>query len=243
MSASPEIHCQDHPAEWGTDPPTEGIIRHGELQTDYRQQIQRTHDDDRDEYRAKLRDHLADFEVALLHYCVTCNHVHLFVDAGERMEISGLMRTMAGEFAGAYNRRKERLNAFWGDNFHATLVEEGQYLWRCLCYIELNMVRCRSADHPRSWDWLGFHEIVGQRQRYRLLDLDRLCWRLRTDSLPELRKNLEAALGQLIAHEQMRREPCWTEGLAVGSAGFLERIKPLILSRQETELAQTDQEI
>jgi putative transposase len=198
---------------------------------------------DRDEYRAKLRDHLADFEVALLDYCITCNHVHLLLDAGERMEISGLMRTVAGEFARAYNRRKERLNAFWGDNFHATLVEEGQYLWRCLCYIEPNMVRCRRVDHPRAWEWLGFHEIMGQRQRYRLLDLDRLCWRLRTDSLPELRKNLEAALGQLIAHEQMRREPCWTEGLAVGSAGFLERIKPLILSRQETELVQTDREL
>jgi hypothetical protein len=29
-------------------------------------------------------------------------------------------------------RRKGRTNAVWGDNFHATLVEEGRYLWRCL---------------------------------------------------------------------------------------------------------------
>jgi hypothetical protein len=35
----------------------------------------------------------------------------------------------------------------------------------------------------------------------------------------------------------------WTEGLAVGSAGFVERIRPLILSRQETELLQQDREI
>lgn len=33
------------------------------------------------------------------------------------------------------------------------------------------------------------------------------------------------------------------EGLAVGSADFLEEIKPLILSRQETELVQTEGEI
>jgi len=134
------------------------------------------------------------------------------------MEISGLMRTVAGEFARGYNRRKNRLNAFWGDNFHATLVEEGQYLWRCLCYIELNMVRCRKVAHPRDWPWLGYHEIMGQRQRYRLLDVERLCWRLRTDSLPDLQKNLETTLGQLIAQGQMKREPCWSEGLAVGSS-------------------------
>jgi len=198
---------------------------------------------DRDEYRARLRDHLADFEVALLDYCITSNHVHLLLDAEERMEISGLMRTVAGEFARAYNRRKKRLNAFWGDNFHATLVEEGRYLWRCLCYIELNMVRCRKVAHPREWSWVGYHEIMGQRQRYRLLDVERLCWRLQTDSLPDLQKNLEASLRQMIAEDQMKREPRWSEGLAVGSSGFVERIEPLMLSRQETELVQSADEI
>lgn len=198
---------------------------------------------DRHGYRAKLRDHLREFEVALLDYCITSNHVHLLLDAEERSQISGLMRTVAGEFARAYNRRKGRRNAFWGDNFHATLVEEGVYLWRCLCYIELNMVRCGRVVHPGEWDWLGYPEIMGQRQRYRVLDLDRLCWRLQADTLREVRHHLEAALREQIAQEQFKREPCWREGLAVGSADFLERIRPLILSRQETELIQHDQEI
>jgi putative transposase len=198
---------------------------------------------DRDGYRARLRDHLRAFAVALLDYCITSNHVHLLMDAEERSQISGLMRTVAGEFARAYNRRKERMNAFWGDNFHATLVEEGSYLWRCLCYIELNMVRCGRVAHPREWDWLGYHEIMGQRQRYRVLDLDRLCWRLQAGSLTDVGNHLEAALGEQIAQEQFKREPCWTEALAVGGTGFLERIRPLILSRQETELVQQDPEI
>ena len=122
-------------------------------------------------------------------------------------------------------------------------MEEGTYLWRCLCYIELNMVRCGRVAHPYEWVWLGYQEIMGQRQRYRLLDLNRLCWRLPTDSLAEVQKNFQAALGDLIAREQLKREPFWTEGLAVGSAGFLERIRPLILSQQETELVQRDQEV
>ena len=67
---------------------------------------------DRDAYRAKLRDHLPEFGVALLDYCITSNHLPLLLDAKERSEISGLMRTVAGEFARAYNRRKERMNAF-----------------------------------------------------------------------------------------------------------------------------------
>jgi hypothetical protein len=59
------------------------------------------------------------------------------------------MRKVAGEFARAYNRRKGRPKAFWGDNFHGALVENGRYLWRCLCYVELNMVCCGAVSHPR----------------------------------------------------------------------------------------------
>src|SRR5206468_4685858 len=91
---------------------------------------------------ARARAYLRQFDVSVLDYCVTSNHVHLLVDASDRPEVSGFMREVASEFARAYNQRKDRANAFWGDNYHATLVEDGEYLWQCLCYIELNMVRC-----------------------------------------------------------------------------------------------------
>jgi len=37
-------------------------------------------------------------------------------------------------------------------------VEDGEYLWQCLCYIELNMVRCGVVEHPRDWAWVGYHD-------------------------------------------------------------------------------------
>jgi hypothetical protein len=139
-----------------------------------------------------------------LDYCATSNHVHLLVDAEDRSEVSALMRGVAGEFARAYNRRKGRTNAFWGDNFHATLAEEGSCLWRGLCYIELNMVRAGVVSHPREWEWVGYHEIMGQRKRYRLLDLERLGWRLGTEPLILSRQEteiVEAAEGVWVLRE------------------------------------------
>ena len=194
---------------------------------------------DRDAYRAKLREHLGEFEISLLDYCLTCNHVHLLLDAAEREQVSGLMGIVAGEFSRWYNRRKGRMNAFWGDNYHGTLVEDGEYFWRCLVYIELNMARCEVVEHPRQWEWLGYHEIMGLRSRYRLLDLERLCWRLQTEDLEQVRRNLEFSLAERIAKDQMQREPYWTESVAVGSSSFVERIEPLILSRREMATEQT----
>jgi len=55
----------------------------------------------------------------------------------------------------------------------------------------------------------------------------------------EVRKNLIASLSEKIARDEVKREPCWTSSLAVGSVGFLEKVKPLILSRRETEIVPT----
>ena len=71
---------------------------------------------------------------------------------------------------------------------------------------------------------------MGQRQRYRLLDLERLSWRLRTDDLEAARQNF--VLEETIAPNQFQRQACWTESLVVGNIGFVERIQPLILSRR-----------
>ena len=194
---------------------------------------------DRDAYRVKVRERVQKFDVAVLDYCLTSNHVHLLVDAPDRLAVSGFMREVASEFARAYNQRKHRTNAFWGDNYHATLVEGGEYLWQCLCYIELNMVRCGVVEHPCDWAWVGFQEIMGNRKRYRLVDLERLCWRLRADDVEDVRKNLAASLAERIARDDVKRQPCWTESLAVGSQGFVEKVKPQILFRRRTEMVPT----
>lgn len=194
---------------------------------------------DRESYRTILRRHLRPFGVSLLDYCITSNHVHLLVDAGEQSAVSGLMRDVAGEFARAYNRRKLRSNAFWGDNYHSTLVESGEYLWRCLCYIELNMVRCGVVTHPRDWRWVGYHEIAGSRRRYRLIDLERLCWRVRAGTLAEVQKRLAESLAEIIARDEMKREPCWTESIAVGSMGFVEQARPRAIMRRDVAITES----
>ena len=54
--------------------------------------------------------------------------------------------------------------------------------------------------------------------------------------MEEVRKNLIASLDESIAGDEMKREPYWTASLAVVSLGFVEKVKPLILSRRETEV-------
>jgi hypothetical protein len=66
------------------------------------------------------------------------------------------------------------------------------------------MVRCGVVSHPR--EWVGYHELMGRRRRYRLLDLDRLCWRLGTEEIEEVRQNLEVVSSILISATQLPKE-------------------------------------
>jgi putative transposase len=193
---------------------------------------------DRNAYRNKLRDHLKQVNVHLFDYTITTNHVHLLLETEEKSAVSTLMQQVAGEFASDYNRRKNRTNAVWGDCFHATLIEGGRYFFECLLYVELNMVRCGVVPHPREWAWGGYHEIMGNRRRYRLLDLNRLQWRLGCDSLEAARQQIESGLQERIIRGELKRTECWSHALAVGSRQFLENYQARIFSRAKTQIVE-----
>ena len=47
------------------------------------------------------------------------------------------MQLTAGRHAQEYNQRRKRKSAYWEDRYHATAIETGKHLLRCLVYIDL----------------------------------------------------------------------------------------------------------
>lgn len=191
----------------------------------------------RNAYREKLRQAVCKFDLSLLDYSITSNHTHLLAFAEEDSQISEFIQTADGQFAQDYNRVKGRSGAFWEDRFHCTMVDTGQYVFECVKYIELNMVRCGVVWHPSQWRWSGYCELMGLRKRWRLLDVRRLLTLLQTDDLASFRANLNAALDLAIQKEDVKRQPCWTESIAVGSESFVRQIEGRIV-RQRIQIEQ-----
>ena len=184
---------------------------------------------DRDRYREILREALSESPVSLLSYCITSNHVHLLVSGGTREAVARLMQGAQGRFAEEYNRRKGRRGAFWSDRYHVTMIGGREHFWACTRYIDLNMVRAGVVKHPGEWDWTAWHEIIGNRKRYRLLDREALLDRCEGGTLLDLQENhrkaTEAALGR---RSTLKREPYWTEAVAVGSQSFVASIEQVL---------------
>ena len=66
------------------------------------------------------------------------------------------MQDLAGTFALHCNRRKGRSGEYREGRYHATKIDSGAYLWACLQYIDLNMVRGGAVRHPDEWAWTGW---------------------------------------------------------------------------------------
>lgn len=81
---------------------------------------------------------------------------------------------------------------------------------------------------------------MGKRRRYRLIDLDRLCWRLGSSNP---RKAQEVSLGERIVKDQVERQILWTESLVVGSAAFVDEFKPQIQSRRRIQVEESGENL
>jgi putative transposase len=183
---------------------------------------------DRSEYRERLRQASKEFAVSLLNYCITSNHTHQIAVETSSGGISSMMQKLEGGFAVSFNRRKNRSGSFWEDRYHCTMVEDGEHLWNCIRYIDLNMVRAGAVVHPRDWPWCGYLELLREKTRYRLLDLDRLLELLGNPDFDSFAREYRARIEGTIAEHRLTREKCWTESIAVGGQAYVKKIAAAI---------------
>ena len=166
------------------------------------------------------------YGLVVLNYVATSNHIHLIVkDDNDQKIIPQAVGLIAGRTAQEYNRRKRRKGAFWEDRYHATAIESGEHLLRCLVYIDLNMVRAGVVDHPSQWPHGGYTEIQTPRRKNIIIAHDKLRALAGFEDYASFvsahRKWVHAALKEVDA----KRESRWTQSVAVGGELFIERIK------------------
>jgi putative transposase len=177
----------------------------------------------RDKYRLLLWEAVRKFDISILNYSLMSNHTHELLIVHKPARVSAFMHCLEGAFALDYNRIKSRRGAFWGERYHATLVEDGGYFWNCMRYIDLNIVRAGVVRHPIDWSWCGYQEIIEKRQRYCILDLKELLKLSGQAELNAFAAWYNTGLDQALK-KGTERQAYWTESIAVGSESFVRRM-------------------
>ena len=159
-------------------------------------------------------------------YTVTSNHIHfLVVDGKEADTIPSPLQLIAGRTGQQYNQRKQRREAFGEDRYHATAVESGEHLIQCLVYIDLNTVRAGVVRHPNQWPCSRYRGIQNPKQRYGIIDYERLIELLRMKHLAGVQGSCKGRVEEALRREEQCRQAKWTESIVVGSEQYVEALK------------------
>jgi len=167
------------------------------------------------------------YGLKILNYIVTSNHIHLLVDGGGggRHVIPDSIKLIAGRTAQELNQRKKRKGAFWEDRYHATAVQQGDHLIKCLIYIDLNMVRTGIVNHPSEWEFSGYNEIQNPRQRYRIIDYESMKNLFGFSDLNHMKEFHQKWINEALKNDRLKRENHWTQSVALGDKEFLQSVK------------------
>lgn len=173
-------------------------------------------------YRYWLWQAVKRYQLKLLNYVITDNHVHLLVLATTEEAIPKSMQLIAGQTAREYiNRKTLPCGAFWQGRYFATAIEKDTYFINCMIYIDLNMVRAGVVEHPKEWFFGGHYEYLHPRKRYVILDERSLLRLTNNKFLQSFMENYDELINLAISNKQLLcREPKWTEQKAIGTTAF-----------------------
>ena len=151
------------------------------------------------------------------------------------------MQLIAGRTAQEFNQRKQRKGAFWEDRYHATAIASDEHFLRCLVYIDMNMVRAGVVQHPEEWAHGGYWEIQQPPKRYRIIDIPALMELGGFNDIATMQQQLRQWVNEELAINNSTRDKAWSESLAVGSEGFVDKVQTLLgtkaTNRKVTEMA------
>ena len=168
------------------------------------------------------------YGLCVLNYCVTSNHIHLLVFDNGKKEIIKSMQLIEGRVAQEYNIRKKREGSFWDDRYHATMIDSGNYLLQCSSYVDFNMIRAGVVQHPSDWKECGYSEIITGKERYGIINRNKLSELLEIKK-SELAQFYNERTEYLLSREENNiREPEWTKSIAVGREEFTKEISDAV---------------
>lgn len=89
-------------------------------------------------------------------YVLMTNHVHLLLTSRNAQGVGALMKALGQRYVQHVNRAYQRSGTLWEGRFRSSLIQEDNYLFTCMRYIELNPVRAAMVAHPGEYRWSSY---------------------------------------------------------------------------------------
>ena len=108
------------------------------------------------EYLALLEKYAKKFQIAIYHYVLMPNHIHMLVEPSASETLPKFMQGLTLAHTIRHHRRNGSCGHLWQGRYKNLLIQSDSYFLRCGQYIELNPVRANLVDHPSQYPWSSY---------------------------------------------------------------------------------------
>ena len=120
-------------------------------------------DADRADFLGRLAALARDAALRVYAWALLADHAHLLVRTGSR-PLPKSMRSLLTGYAGAFNRRHQRVGHLFQNRYRSIVVEEETYLLELVRYLHLNPLRANVVPDLRTlerYPWTGHSALLG----------------------------------------------------------------------------------
>ena len=107
---------------------------------------------DRTVYFELLQEYTAQYQVAVIGYCLMSNHVHLVAVPSRAEVLARALKETHGRFASYWNARHNSNGHVWQGRYYSCPLDN-THLWEALRYTEMNPVRASLVEKAEQWSW------------------------------------------------------------------------------------------
>lgn len=86
-------------------------------------------------------------------YCLMGNHFHLLLIPRDADSLGKCLHGATFRYAQHFNKKYERTGRLWQNRYFSCMVDEREYLWGVVRYIEMNPIRVNLVGKPELWKW------------------------------------------------------------------------------------------
>ena len=111
----------------------------------------------------QMKDHLKEYDVTVIVYCLMSNHYHFILRQNEETKISDFMQAVFFNYSSSFNSIHKHSGTLFEGPFQAILVDKSEYLLHLCRYIHRNPLEDGMVVKPEQWHYSNYAEFIGKR--------------------------------------------------------------------------------
>lgn len=101
-------------------------------------------------------NNLTRFEIAIFHYCLMANHIHLLIKVKKAADLPKFMQAILQGYAYYFRKKYLSVGFIFQNRYKSKLISNDAYLLECGRYIERNPLRSKMVLELSRYRWSSY---------------------------------------------------------------------------------------